>query len=65
MKNITGLRDELYDLLYSLKGEGVDVNAAKQMNNAAGNIVDTLKIELKYNQAYKIEKRIKFMEGGK
>ncbi len=62
MKNVTELREELSKVFMSLREGDVEVKVASEMNNSAGKIINTLKVELEYNQACKNNKKIKFLE---
>jgi hypothetical protein len=48
MNNITELRSELSKLFNSLKAGEVEVKTAAEMNNSAGKIINTIKVELEY-----------------
>lgn len=48
MKNITELRTELGAVFDELRAGTVDVNAAKEMNNAAGKMINSVKVQLDY-----------------
>jgi hypothetical protein len=48
MNNITELRAELSKLFNDLKAGEVEVKTASEMNNSAGKIINTIKVELEY-----------------
>ena len=48
MKNISELRDELATVFEGLRNGSVDVKVASEMNNAAGKMINTLKVQLEY-----------------
>ena len=48
MKNITELRDELATVFAGLKNGTLDHTQAAEMNNAAGKIINTVKVQLEY-----------------
>ncbi len=50
MKNVTELRDELTKVFHELKAGEIQVKTASEMNNTAGKIINSLKVELEYNQ---------------
>lgn len=62
MKNITELRDALA-LQYQkvLNGE-IDVKVAAELNNTAGKIINSAKVQLEYNVQAKNNKTIKFLD---
>lgn len=62
MKNITELRDALA-LQYQkvLNGE-IDVKVASELNNTAGKIINSAKVQLEYNVQSKNNKTIKFLD---
>lgn len=62
MKNITELRDALA-LQYQkvLNGE-IDVKVAAELNNTAGKIINSAKVQLEYNVQTKNTKTIKFLD---
>lgn len=48
MKNIVELRNELSELYSNLKAGATDPHIAKELNNAAGKMIGTLKVQLIY-----------------
>lgn len=48
MKNMTELRDELAAVFESLKTGDIKGKDAKEMNNAAGKIIASTKVQLEY-----------------
>ena len=48
MKNIEELRNNLSTLFGQIKDGDMDVKAAAEMNNTAGKIISTLKVQLDY-----------------
>ena len=48
MKNVNDLRKNLASVFEDLKNGDVEVNVAKEMNNAAGKIINTCKVQLEY-----------------
>ena len=48
MNNITDLRNELSTLFNDLRDGKIETKTAQEMNNCAGKIINTLKVELEY-----------------
>ena len=61
MKNIKELRIELSQVFMDLKAGKLDVKAAAEMNNAAGKIINTVKVQLEY-AALKEKPNIDFLK---
>jgi len=49
MKNINDVRKELSQLFSDLKNDIIDYKKAKELNNCAGKIINSLKVELEYH----------------
>lgn len=64
MKNITELRDELAAVFAGLKNGTLEHTQAAEMNNAAGKIINTVKVQLEYATMRKEEPNIPFMNTG-
>lgn len=62
MKNITEMRNELSQLFDQLRDGTVPVKVASEMNNTAGKIINSLKVELDYAAARKEEPSIGFLK---
>ncbi|PTR17470.1 hypothetical protein C8R31_101634 [Nitrosospira sp. Nsp2] len=62
MKNITELRAQLSTLFADLKSGSIDVKIASEMNNTAGKIINSLKVELDYAAQRKEEPSIEFLK---
>lgn len=62
MKTINELRDELLCVFDSLKSGETDVKVAAEMNNTAGKIIGTVKVELEYAELKKEAPSIAFLE---
>jgi len=45
-----------------MKEGGMDLATGKELSNAAGKIINSLKVELEYNQLMDIKERIDFLE---
>lgn len=61
MKTIVDLREELIALFGQLKGGQVKPKEAKEMNNSAGKIINTLKVELEYSSLLGKKPNIDFL----
>lgn len=61
MKTINELRDELLTLFDNIKSGDADVKAAGEMNNTAGKIINSVKVELEYAALRKVEPSIPFL----
>ena len=64
MKNITELRDELAAVFAGLKNGTLEPKQAVEMNNAAGKIINTVKVQLEYADMRGEEPNIPFMNTG-
>jgi hypothetical protein len=62
MTKISDLRNQLSDVFEGLKKGTIDVKAAKQMNNVAGTIINSLKVQLTYGN-FKKKPPIKWLSG--
>lgn len=62
MKNIEQLRDSLTALFDDLKNGTADVKVAAEMNNTAGKIINTLKVQLEYSEQRKQVPNISFLD---
>jgi len=62
MKNIKELRDELVSVFKGLEAGTVDINAAKEMNNAAGKIIKSLAVQLDYSSLRQEKPEIMFLK---
>jgi len=63
MKNVTELRTELASLFKQLKDGTIDPKAAKELNNAAGKIINSCKVQLEYQAFKTTAPKIKFLDG--
>lgn len=63
MRNIEELRSSLCTLFEQIKAEEIDVKAASEMNNTAGKIIGTLKVQLDYAALRKDAPKIDFLDG--
>lgn len=62
MKHISELTTELTTLYEALKSGGVDVKIATEMNNTAGKIINTQRVQLEYAELRKEQPDIEFMK---
>ena len=60
--NITQLRNELIKNFEDIKTDKINTKIAIAMNNTAGKILQTARIELDYTKHVKNKKKIKFLE---
>lgn len=60
--NITALREELTQLFDDLLSKRIGTAEAKEINNTAGKIIGSCKVELEYKTLTKSEKKIQFLE---
>lgn len=63
MKNIVELREKLAGIVNGLGDGSVDVKTACEQNNAAGKIINTVKIQIAYAIVREEKPDIKFMTG--
>jgi len=62
MKHITDLTTYLTAMLEGLKNGTVDVKVAAEMNNTAGKIINTQRVQLEYAELRKEQPNIAFMK---
>lgn len=62
MKTITDLRNQLLNLWEDLKDNKIDVNVAKEMNNAAGKAIKSAAVQLEYFRTRQEKPEIPFFE---
>lgn len=62
MKNIEELRNNLSALFDQIKTGQMDVKAAAEMNNTAGKIISTLKVQLDYAALRKEAPEIDYLD---
>lgn len=62
MQNITELRKSLADNYTKMKAGKMNINLGKELSNAAGKIINSVKVELEYNQQLGRKERIPFLE---
>ena len=60
MKTITDLRNELCDTFDDLKAGNITPKVASEMNNSAGKIIHTLKVQMEYHTMPKSTPKIPF-----
>jgi hypothetical protein len=59
--NITGLRDELLDVFGKLRSGHMKPPQAKEINNTAGKIIGTAKVQLEYCKMTGTKQNIPFL----
>lgn len=62
MKNIEELRSELANIFNGLKSGDVEPKVAAELNNSAGKMINTVKVELEYAALRKKQPKIDFLE---
>ena len=62
MQNITELRNSLADNYTKMKAGKMNFALGKELSNAAGKIINSLKVELEYNQILGVKCKIDFLE---
>ena len=62
MKTITDLRNELCDAFEDLKAGNITPKVASEMNNSAGKIIHTLRVQLDYHAMTKTTPKIPFLK---
>jgi hypothetical protein len=62
MQNITELRKSLADNYTKMKANKMNIALGKELSNAAGKIINSLKVELEYNQLLGIKDKIEFLD---
>jgi len=62
MKNISELTTELSALYEALKNGTIDVKVATEMNNTAGKIINSQRVQLEYAELRKEQPNILFMQ---
>lgn len=63
MLNIQQLRNELSEIFIRLKEGDLKASDAKEMNNAAGKMIGTAKVELEYYALREEKPNIPFISG--
>lgn len=58
---VTSLRDALLDDIHQLRGGALLPKVAKEMNNAAGKVINTVKLQLEYARDRKVKPSIPFL----
>ena len=63
MNNLKELREELSDVFANLKSGELDAKVAKELNNSAGKIINSVKVELEYYNLRKETPNMPFISG--
>lgn len=61
MRSIIQLREELSEVFTGLKNGSIEPKTASEMNNAAGKIINTVKVQLEYSALRKEKPEIDFL----
>ncbi len=62
MKNMKELRNNLIELFNNIKGDNISLDKAKELNNSAGKIINTVKTEIAYQELIGTKNKIDFLE---
>ena len=62
MDNVTDLRNELLKAFAELKEGSIEPKIMSELNNAAGKIINTAKVQIEYNALTKSDRTIGFLE---
>lgn len=65
MKTIQELRDELVNVFHGIKSGAIKHADAAELNNSAGKIISSLKVELDYYALRKEKPSIPFLGGNR
>lgn len=65
MKNVVDLRNELVAIFDQLKAREISHADAKELNNCAGKIINSVKVELEYAGLCKVTPNIAFLNTSK
>ena len=63
MKNVSELRDELASVIEDLRKGHIEYHAAKEINNSAGKMINTLKVQLEYAHLRKEPPNVQWLAG--
>jgi hypothetical protein len=62
MKNIKEVRSKLSEVFAGLQDGTITPAIATELNNAAGKIINTVRVELEYAELRKVKPKIPFLE---
>lgn len=62
MQNIEELRKSLADNYELMKSKKMDIKTGKELANTAGKIINSLKVELEYNNMLGVKKKVDFLD---
>lgn len=62
MINVKQLREQMIEVFENVKADKIDLKKAKELTNAAGKILSTVKTQLMYNQQMDRKEKIDFLE---
>lgn len=60
--NIKQLRDDLTRVYDNIENKKIGLNIAKEKANLAGKVINTIKVELEYQNLIGVKKKIDFLE---
>jgi len=63
--DITSLRNELLELFDNLRSGKIKPAMAKEINNTAGKVIGSVKVQLEYCKLAQIKPEIEFIKKGK
>lgn len=64
MNNIEVLRDKLWSVIERIEKDPRFVSQAVEINNAAGKLINTAKVQMEYHHLRKEKPEIAFLESG-
>lgn len=62
ISNISELRNDLLTTYEALKAGEIDPTKAKEFSNLAGKVINTLKVQISYNEQMGLKTKIDFLE---
>jgi hypothetical protein len=62
VQTVVDLRNELLDVFHGLRDGTLSAKEAKEMNNAAGKIINSVKVELEYAHLREEKPEIPFLD---
>jgi hypothetical protein len=62
MNTAKELRNEMISVFNQIRTDKIDLKKAKELTNAAGKILNTVKVQLTYNQLMDRKEKIDFLE---
>jgi hypothetical protein len=65
INNVKELRDDLRELYKELRQKKIGLREAKELNNTAGKIMNSAKLQMEYNNFTKSGQKIEFLTSDK